>query len=176
MPWKVRIQFRISGPLAVLLWQVAIQIELATDPQLASPPPPSPSAVSGAPVVTPQPTLLNTLYSYLENSHCLAAPPGEVDCLGVLSALRRMGSGQWSLHVLEMGCFGREFQGPGLLVGSLEAEQALRRLVPLALKIPRPLRAKPRAGASFVLVQGEYVLAAAGTWFTSLDPSCEQGI
>ena len=54
-------------------------------------------------MVTRQPTPLNTLYSSLTNSYCLAALPGEVDCLGVLSTLRRMDPGQRSLHVLEMG-------------------------------------------------------------------------
>lgn len=66
-----------------------------------------------------QPTLLNILHSYLANSYSLAAPPAEVDWLGVLSALGRVDSGQRSLHVLEgaSGLFGRGTPGsraPGI--------------------------------------------------------------
>lgn len=63
---------------------------------------PSPSSISGTPMVAPQPTFPHSLHSSLVHSCSSAAPLAEVDQPGVLCTLRTVHPGQRSMHTLEV--------------------------------------------------------------------------
>lgn len=115
---------------------------------------------------TPQPTVPSILHTYLVNSCCWASLLVEADGSSVLSTFGRMDPRQRSLHTLD-SCPGcslrcRIWENPG-------------RHIPLVLKIPQPSKVEPRAGVSFALVQGWYILnLSAG--FIFLSPLYEQRI